>query len=46
MDRRFNSRAYAKRETGLKTNDLDALMAAVLERMNAAIAECDVREGA
>lgn len=42
MDRRFNSIKIAKQETGLKTRDIEKLMTAVMEKMNAVIAECTV----
>jgi hypothetical protein len=42
MDRRFNSVKIAKMETGLKTKNIETLMTAVQEKMNAVIAECEV----
>ena len=42
MDRRVPAVRTARRETGLKTRDLATLRAAVVAKMNAAMALCDV----
>lgn len=39
---RYSIRTVAKRETGLKTNNLDTLMEAIRIKMNAAIDQCEI----
>lgn len=42
MDRRVKTLKIAKAETGLKTNDIDRLISALVDKMNAVISECHV----
>lgn len=43
MDRRVPAIRTARRETGLKTRDIATLRAAVVAKMNEAIARCEVK---
>ncbi len=42
IDRRVKVLSYAKRETGLRTNNIDTLIAAVEVKLADAVAQCDV----
>lgn len=41
--RRFNSVAIARRESGLRTRNIDVLIAWAYEQMNAEIDQCEIR---